>query len=170
MKRILVPIDQTVGLEALIEAVRTKALAEQEGTIVRFFYAPTRFSPDVLTIMLECGGSVDQYWSKLEFRTHAKLDAIAYSFTDGNVRAEFEVSGSRCPFPIWTIYNEAKRWNADRMVVGIHSLTGFKRWLLRMLFDTFVVGNRTPHDSDPGNMNERPQEAEVMAWVQPKAA
>jgi len=131
MKRVLIAYDGTPGAETALCDLKRSGLAKQvEARILTIadVWVPPSARPDDLAV---APLSQLAYEKATEVVRASKRTAIEGSRKIHELFPEWSVTNSaRAESPAWGIVAEAKRWNADLIVIGSHGRTPLERFFL----------------------------------------
>src|SRR5688572_13006194 len=131
MKKILIAYDGTSGAEAALSDLVRAGLpkhAEARVLTIADIWIPPAVCPDDLT-----AAPISQlaYEKATEVLRSSKKTAINGARRVHELFPEWSVSNSaRAESPAWGIVAEARRWNADLIVIGSHGRTPLERFFL----------------------------------------
>jgi nucleotide-binding universal stress UspA family protein len=127
--KILLVVDHTSHSEMAVRRIAEQAWPP--NTTVRVLMVIKRLAPPAATLWHDAGGNLDRVWMRMRYRAMQRVEDLAASLKGGGLKVETVVRDKELPS---TILDEANRWSAHRLVVGLHSLTGIKRRLFELAF------------------------------------
>ena len=140
--RILIAVDHSSHSEQIIDSL-VKGLLPKT-CCVRLLMVINPFTPPPATTVLD---GLEHFQFVMRYKAHSRVDDLAQRLKLQSVSVETDVCESRLPPSIATVLS-AVRWRADELIAGVHSLIGFKRYLLLTVFN---ILNRNTRRMPPSN-------------------
>ena len=100
-------------------------------TAVRILLNVPRFAPPAIAIV-NCEGSLTQVWSRINFRAQVHVEGLAELLRRENFSVETIVRNQ--PSDILAVLYEAKKWQADELILGLDGFGLMKRLVLESAF------------------------------------
>ena len=106
------------------------------GTTVRILNAVERFVPPAAELWYDASGDLEEAREQVKKRAKKLVARVAKNLRENGLTVETAVSDGD---PRTVIIDEAKKWNADLIVVGSHGRTGLTRLLLGSVAQAIVA-------------------------------
>jgi nucleotide-binding universal stress UspA family protein len=123
--KILLAVDDSPPSKEAVSEVATRTWPA--NTTVRLFNVFKAYEPGVVELWYDAGGDLERLWNDARDRAAKMLADFAENLQSTGLAIETVVRDGN---PRVTIVEEARRWEADLIVVGSHGYRGIKSVLL----------------------------------------
>lgn len=142
----LIAVDQSSYSDRAL--TRFFANKPSPGSTIRLCMIINPFMPPPVTSFIDGAGYFE---FSMRHQSLSRLEQLANILSVSGLTVEVDLVETRMP-ELLAITVRAFQWKADKLIVGLHSFLGIKRFLLQLVFDWITGGGtKDPGINNPGN-------------------